>query len=571
MALKSVFLTTLALFGLTLQPLAAKSEKCCSLLRNINNNVLQDLAIDNTTQVLVRQDLAIDQQILSILETECVTYITELPYEIATPGYYKLACDLVFSPSDDGQNAITVAEGVSDVTIDFAFHTLSMEEESTASDNNGILLSSGCQNLRIMDGTITGFSASQIRGYESLNTIEVRNMFLIGTTSRMIEETISSGINLGAISEDPQAFSPQQSEISSNILLKDITIRGINLDNQDIADQYGWGVALFYCNNIELDNVLVSEITHTGLIDDNVAGSVVGFGMNFCSNSISRFCSGRDLSNLSANFEGSVVGDATGATYTMCDNVANYDCTYSRNLGTRRGGGLTWFAGTSNFIAERCVADSNHLVDETAPGVQSHYGFEAVGIVARTQRGYIVDCHVYNQPIAFAALDSDNIIFENCTAIAGNIQANSSILPAGFRAYSGASGVTFKNCIATGFLLPTPSTEAGFRLSSGALNINILSCKSTKNGNGIYVANGVTKVVADSNELEYNITSGLQDATPSQTHNLYVRNVAFANGTNYIVNTANPNFKIVQANQAAGFPLYTAANASPLSNFDLQP
>ncbi len=571
MILRSVFFTGLTLLGLITQPLAAKSGDGCKILRNVKDMVQQDLIVDNTTLSLVRQDLQIDKEILSILETECVTYILELPYEISAPGYYKLACDLVFDPSDDGENAITVTEGVNDVTIDFAFHTVSMAEESTANDNNGILLSSGCQNVRIMDGTITGFSASQIRGYDSLNTVDVRNMFLIGTTSRMINETISSGINLGAVLEDPQAFEPQQEAISNNIVLKDVTIRSINLENQDIADQYAWGVALFYCNNIELENVLVSDITHTGLVDYNAAGYVVGFGMNFCSNSISRFCTGRDLSNLSPDFEDEVVGDAVGGIYTFCNHVANYDCTYSRNLGTRRGGGLVWFAGTTDFIAERCVADSNHIVDETAPAAQSHYGFETVGIIARNQRGAIIDCHVFNQPTAFAALLSDDIIYENCTAIAGNIQASPTILPAGFRAYSTANGVTYKNCVATGFLLPTPSTESGFRFTSGAQNINILNCKSTKNGNGIYVANGVTRVVADSNELEYNTVSGLQDATPSQTHNLYVRNVAFANGTNYIVNTANPNFKVVQANQAAGYPLYTAATASPLSNFDLQP
>lgn len=571
MTMRTAFFTGLAMLGLISQPLAAKSDDGCRILRNIKDMVQQDLVVDNTTLSLVRQDLQIDREILSLLETECVNYILEVPYEISAPGYYKLACDLVFDTTEDGVSAITVNEEVTDVTIDFAFHTLRMSDESTANDNNGILLSSGCQNVVIMDGTITGFSASQIRGYDSLSTIEVRNMFLIGTTSRMINETISSGINLGAVLENPQDSVPQQQEISNNILLKDITISSINLENQNIVNQYGWGVALFYCNNIELENVHVSDITHTGLVDNNAAGYVVGFGMNFCSNSISRFCIGRDLSNLSANFQGAVVGDAIGGLYTFCNHVANYDCTYSRNLGTRRGGGLTWFAGTADFIAERCVADSNRIVDETAPAAQSHYGFETVGIIARTKRGFINDCHVFNQPIAFAALLCDDIIFENCTAIAGNIQANPVFLPAGFRAYSTANGVTFKNCVATGFLLPTPSTEGGFRFTSGAQNINVLNCKSTKNGNGIYVANGVTRVVADSNELEYNTVSGLQDATPSQTKNLYVRNVAFANGTNYIVNTANPNFKVVQANQSAGYPLYTAANASPLSNFDLQP
>lgn len=513
-------------------------------------------------------------KILHILETECVHYIKCVPYEISAPGYYKLACDLVFKPKANGTNAITIADGVTDVNIDFANHTLSMSTSSTYADNNGILLNSNCENIVIHDGSITGFSASAIRGYAGLNTIEVCDMILEGISSgnRMVTETIASGVNLGAIVEDPQQFSPQQSEISSNIKLTDLTIRGITLNNNTIADQYAWGVCLFYCNNIELDRVLVNEISHTGLIDNNGAGAVRGFSMVFCTNSVSRFCTGCDLTCLSPNFAGAVVGDATGALYQTCERVANYDCTYSNNTGTRRGGGLTWFAGTSDFVAERCVANSNRVADETQPGIQSHYGFESVGIVARNKRGVINDCHVLNQPIAFAVLDSDDVILENCTATAGNIVPGSVIFPAGFRAYSGANGVTFKNCIATGFALTDPATTpAGFRMTSGATNVNILGCKSTKNSIGIFVASGVTNVVADSNEVAFNTFVGLKDTTATQTHNLYTRNVAFANTTNYSVNTTNANFAVVQASQAAGYPLYTAANASPLSNFDLQP
>ncbi|MCE5294506.1 MAG: right-handed parallel beta-helix repeat-containing protein, partial [Chlamydiales bacterium] len=206
-------------------------------------------------------------------------------------------------------------------------------------------------------------------------------------------------------------------------------------------------------------------------------------------------------------------------------------------------------------------------------GIQSHWGFESVGLVflgiPRPQRGVVKDCHVLNMPTAFVANASDNIIFENCTATAGNLPGVAGINSVGFQCTGTSNGITFKNCISTGFTSPTSASGNGFRASSGS-NINILDCVATKNAQGISVASGVTLLVADSNEVAFN-TNGVLDTTAAQTPNLYTRNVAFANTTNYSVNTANPNFVVVQASQAAGYPLYTAANASPLSNFSLQP
>lgn len=500
-------------------------------------------------------------------------FITKVPYTVKSSGVYTLCHDLVLHPTVDGTNAITINQGVTDVDIDFAGYTLSMAADSTTADNFGILINSACENIVIHDGTIHGFSASQIRGYQNLDTIEVRNMILKGIPQanggqRMVNESFTSGLNFGPAVEQV-IFEPDPTIVSNNITLKNLTINDIYLANLAIADQAAWGVALFSCNNVHMDTVNVSEITNNGLVQQG-NGLTYGFGLNLCTNCVSRFCTGNDITSLSPNLpNGKVTGDAQAMVYLVCDRIENYDCSFSNCVGTRRGEGLVWL-GSTNFIAERCVSDSNIAVDPLAPGVQSRYGFEVFGDdgpFPPCQRGVLKDCQGLNMPIAFVITGSD-VICEDCDAIAGNIPTGAPTAIAGFLS-DGSDGVTFKNCIATDFFLAQVNAS-GFR-TSGSVNVNIIGCKSTKNSVGIRVDNGSENVIADANELAYNGIFGLVDFTPGQTPNLYTRNVAFANGTNYNVNTANPNFAVVQANQGAGFPLYTAANASPLSNFDLQP
>ena len=194
----------------------------------------------------------------------------------------------------------------------------------------------------------------------------------------MINETVASGVNLGAIVENPNSFTPSQDSISSNITLTDLVINGIFLNNLEIANQYAWGVGLFYCNDVNVYNVLVTQLTHSGLVI-NAPVTCVGIGMNFCTNVICRSCTSNNLYANSSDYEGSAVGDALGALYLLCNRTENYDCSYNKNIGTRRGGGLVW-VGSNNFVAMRCVADSNNVIDQTNPTIQSHYGFEAVGI-----------------------------------------------------------------------------------------------------------------------------------------------------------------------------------------------
>lgn len=499
--------------------------------------------------------------------------ITELPYTIKHPGVYTFCKDLVFRPTADAAHAITIKEGVHDVDIDFAGYSLRMHAKSTTADNHGIFINATCENIVIHGGTIQGFSASQIRGLDRLNTIEVSDMVLKGIGQdqggqRMVNEAFTSGVNFGPTLEGV-SFEPDPSVVSNNITLQNLTINNIYMANLEIADQAAWGVALFSCNNVHMDHVNVSGITNNGLVQKG-NGLTYGFGLNLCTNCISQFCTGNDITSFSPNLNnGNVTGDAQAMVYLVCDRIENYDCSFSNCVGTRRGEGLVWI-GSTNFIAERCVSDSNIAANPLAKGVQSTYGFEAIGDFGPfppTQRGVLRNCEGINMPIAFVIDGCIDVIVEDCNAIAGNIPTAPSFI-AGFYA-GGSDGIAFKNCVATDFAFPD-SDASGFMVE-GSINVNILGCKSTKNFVGITVYPGSEDIIADANELAFNALFGLLDYTPVQTPNLYTRNVAFANATNYSVNTANPNFAVVQANQGAGFPLYTAANASPLSNFDLQP
>ncbi len=151
----SLFALT-AMLALAIPAFAAKSSsssdsRCCKkvkkLVKDINRTTTQDFIVDTNTNFAVQQINQTTQEILSILETEtsCINFIASVPYEISAPGYYRVVCDLFFSPTDDGTNAITVDEDLNDVTIDFAQFVLSMDPTVTTADNNGILISEGCE------------------------------------------------------------------------------------------------------------------------------------------------------------------------------------------------------------------------------------------------------------------------------------------------------------------------------------------------------------------------------------------------------------------------------------------
>ncbi|MCE5293181.1 MAG: hypothetical protein LLF94_01030, partial [Chlamydiales bacterium] len=300
-------------------------------------------------------------QILDIVSCGDPIHITQEMvsegFTITESGAYKLCSDIVFTPAANGENAITVDVGVTNVNIDFGNYTLSMNPSSQAADNNGILIQSNCENIVIHGGTITGFSASSIRGYTGLNTIIVNDMILEGIPSgnRLINETVVSGVNLGAIVQNTASNSPVETPPSYNISLNNLIIRGFLLNNLTIAEQCAWGVSLWYCNDILLNHVDVSQITMSGLVQNSLT-TAQGFAFQFCTNSISRFCSSKAIVSLSPNFNGLVVGDAVGSVYLKCARCENYDCSYANNLGTRRSGGLV-FVGTNDFVAERCTAD----------------------------------------------------------------------------------------------------------------------------------------------------------------------------------------------------------------------
>lgn len=509
--------------------------------------------------------------------TNDVHHITKekLPYVICKSGKYIMSSNLNFKPKCSGVSAITIKPGVKNVVIDFCQYTLSMCSKSTTSDNFGISIGANCSNIVIENGTIAGFSASQIRGYTNLDTIIVRNMILQGISQanggqRLVNELISSGFNVGPVNE-VQDFVPHPELVSNNIFLTNVKIRDFYISNLTVPDQTIWAVTLFYANNVQLENVNVENLMNTGLLQAPGGNATLAFGFYLSTNCISRYCTGNDIKSSSPDFEGDVTGDAAGVNYLICDRVENYNCSFNNNIGTRRGEGIVWI-GTSNFVAENCVANSNIVVDPTASGVQSTYGFESVGDFGPfplCQRGVLKNCQVLNQPVAFGALGTGDVIYENCEAIAGNLPQVATSLVVGFQS-NGSDGVTYKNCKATGFFVPVPSTLGGFRINASG-NVNILNCKATKNSNGIRVTASSSPVVVDSNELAFNTATGILDTAVGQTSNLYIRNIAYANPVNYQVATTNPSFAVVQANQASAFPLYTAVNASPLSNFDIQP
>lgn len=197
----------------TLEDLAI-DQTILGLANDINDTTLADLAIDQEILDIVNDindttlaDLAIDQEILDIVAplAGCVQYITELPYEITTPGYYKLNCDLVFAPdysvfAPPHQQAVQAAITVrsSDVVVDLNGYHLSQFVPANPSEQVpfciGILVPDplptdadinavGLESVYILGnhGVISDFSMYGVRVFAHTSDITISNLTIKDT------------------------------------------------------------------------------------------------------------------------------------------------------------------------------------------------------------------------------------------------------------------------------------------------------------------------------------------------------------------------------------------------------
>ena len=452
-------------------------------------------------------------------------------YLISKPGKYKLTCNINWQPTSNNSAAIVVASGITNVEIEFQDFALTQSTNSTMADNFGILIESGASNIEIANGSIEGFSASSIKILPNVNTVYIRGMLLVGATSaRLVQETAVAGIFAAGTAALPRI----QNLFFHNVFVRNITVPATAafIRCSAIICEYTDNIETIKCRGSYLLNQSSGEPTDPTVDDSNT----VIFAYNYCSNTVDRDCTAsNNTANSPLDSPGNLHGDCLAMQFVNTLSPKSFNFIAIRNIGTRRTGGIVWLGGTFDFVAENCLADSNTVLNQTDPSVASHNAFECVGGFAAgfplPQRGVVRDCVATNQPDCFICF-GNNVVFDNCKAIAGNTLSTPTVGTFGFQVtgvLGGGNGVTFKNVLAEGFV---NDSQAGIYVSGGASNINVIQSKSVKNSVGIRVDSGCTNVWVDDNEVAFNTVFGIED-TAVTTVNLYTRNRAWKNGTNY--------------------------------------
>lgn len=516
----------------------------------------------------------------------------DLPYTITKSGCYKLCGNLVFSPKEDSIAAITIASN--NVDLDFSCFSLSQDVNSLTSDNNGVSILSDIENVRIHSGLISGMSASSIKGSDGLNNLTVENMSLQGllSGSRLSVETVSAGISVVA----------SQQNHSTVIKVDNVSVFDFNVSNRTIPDQGCFGFNFVYCDNINVLNSRVYDMTFTGLVLSVLppVGAIVGYYFYTCSNIVVDSCLIENCSSLAQDQNGLAVSDVQGFIFTFGSSLIKVNnCTVSNLLGTRRSTGFLVATNTTDVVFTNNNVKKNLLVNPDAPGSQSRFGYEFIAAFGTPSKILVKNCHAYNGQNGFVFNGAQDVLVQECTAIAYD-NKSSTTLSNGFTIRGTAKNITIEDCIADGYQ-GSQSTAPGVLLPSNGIGFHIrptgsaiaapglaINCRRNKafrcNG-GIVTQVGINNgdCVIDSNEVAFNTIIGIENTTfplpinPPLTKDLIIRNLAYSNGilvtpsypmgSQYAINTGNViNQVLIQGSQSATFP-----SGSNLSNYDLRP
>ncbi len=444
-------------------------------------------------------------------------------FTITEPGNYCIAEDITFDPAGNGVVAITIAPNVNNVNIYFNGHVLAQDPASTTLNNFGITIDGPSQNISISGGTIQGFSGTQILA-QTINTFNLSDMLLQGIPQS------GGGARIDAAHESAIGINLQS---SVNVVLSNVEINTIFLNIQNIPGLFAFGIQMENCRDIFLHQTSTNNIENFGLVtnttDSNCAGTIF-FG---CTNIVVEDCQSHDNHAFTTPFNGLVTGDAFGFSFQYAsENVQCIGCSAYNNGGTRRCDGFVVERGTSSCVLEGCQAQGNVVVDPTAAGVASHYGFEVVTVGGwpTTENVVIKDCHVNGQPNCFAVVGAKNVLIQNCTATAEDIFTFTS-QQFGFALFQG-NGCTIEDCIAVGF--EAHNGDCGFLLDAfngtPSFNNNIRRCKAMNNNIGIKLSL-VGFTVVQANEAAFNTANGFFDNSDGLNKTqAYFQNIAYGNG-----------------------------------------
>lgn len=490
-------------------------------------------------------------------------------FTIRYPGSYCLNGNegkngiLLWRPAQ-AANVITI--DADNVTLDLNKTTIIQKSSSTRA-STAIRILPGHKNIKIYNGALVGFTADALVATSTTNLF-IEDLLITENRNRgfFIPNFFFGSINiLSCLNVNLQNITVSDMEIGSYTDLLGAGILLINSDTFTIKNcevvngrvdagtlTQCLGISTILCENGVIENCRVSHCHSSGIMP--------AFGYVFSQNILSKNCI--------ANYN---TGRQTTSGYypQISDSLQFINCEANNNLSTCQDcHGFPYFISTNGFFSG-CRALNNFAVNPTGGFNEKCTGFEIL-----VCRNCIVEkCDAYNNsttnPIrhyaaGFANGNSTNVVFRQCISIGNNAIGNSS-RGVGFgpaldpRFFAPSTGTVWENCIAEGNFGDVQSLGFDLFGQIGAIltgsisqnhgstlfnnGVGILSDGPYDEGNPVDVPCNVVPVVvitqnAEShvlvrdNTVANNSFIGIMDTTSAE--NLYMNNVVFNNGTNFV-------------------------------------
>lgn len=370
-------------------------------------------------------------------------------FVINTPGVYKFAQNIVFTPGPGVPAAIQV--NVSNVIIDLQCFIISQVGGGLA---DGVLLASGVTNVDVRNGEIVNFSNSAINTLGPVSLVNISNVTcraparrgiqLKGTALTNCEQcTIKDCVVInGCISAlaDHAIFC----QFCTDLMIENCDVKQCGSVNANIN-----GVRLQNCTKASVLNVTV---------DDNRAGNVFrGYSLNATIDSIFQNCQAkRDTSN--GNIAGFFLESGSASTENQFAN-----CIALALSGTAAVDGFLTDTGCNNNIFVDCKAFANNSSGAGATAIA--HGFNFINNVNNT----CIDCLAQTNaaPASVAGFTAFGFDFNTTTSC------------------------SLIRCIATDQRSAVTANSIGIRVINGNRNL-VTDCKTARNSIGFRIDPNLT-------------------------------------------------------------------------------
>lgn len=390
-------------------------------IEGIARIVQQDLIIDTNTNFVVQQinqttqnDFAVDQEILAIVtdisdELACSAVIPITPadfmdgqgnlsqtYVISESGKYQLCVDIAFDPQAPDTQAILIE--ADNVSLNLNGNILSQVDQSVAGVN-GVVVDPGLTNIKIYNGTISGFS----------------NDAILAGDPTLTNQSIINDLKIWDITSIDNAYDAIQVLSATNLFVSEVDGLG-NASGERVLE-------IDTCKNVIVNKVTATGYTSTigSIIEINFSSVILVQNVDVSNNtktvttsnfkkqqfSIVSIYTCQNVEFVRVTMNNNTNTTAVAANFTVFGVYSSPNCTIRSshiNNNTDTAGGLSTFddimyvLSSNNFAATDCQVNNNSCTTTvreligiyisgsdvvTLDGVQANFN-SVVGLAVRT-------------------------------------------------------------------------------------------------------------------------------------------------------------------------------------------